>query len=133
MRDRDPTWRLGLAALGIAAVLHLGALSIVYVASQFSHASPRIARPPTERPAERPAEGAEGKQPMSDGAGFAILGIMGLFYFLPSLVAFVRGHRNRGAILATNVLLGWTGIGWVIAAIWSFTSPPDPAVIIVER
>jgi hypothetical protein len=29
---------------------------------------------------------------------------------------------NAGAIVATNLLLGWTFIGWVVALIWSLTS-----------
>lgn len=42
-------------------------------------------------------------------------------YFLPSIVAFWRGHHNRGAIFILNLFLGWSGLGWVVALIWSFT------------
>jgi hypothetical protein len=46
------------------------------------------------------------------------------FYFLPTIIAWVRGHYNRVAILALNLLLGWTVVGWVVALVWSFTNPP---------
>ena len=38
-------------------------------------------------------------------------------YFLPSIIAFRRKHRNRVAILVINVFLGYTGIGWVVALV----------------
>ena len=45
-----------------------------------------------------------------------------LLYFLPVLVAYARGHHNLPAIFATTLLLGFTGIGWVVAFIWSLTN-----------
>jgi hypothetical protein len=33
------------------------------------------------------------------------------FDLLPSVIAFVRKHHNRYAILVLNVLLGWTLVG----------------------
>jgi hypothetical protein len=45
-----------------------------------------------------------------------------LLYFAPTLVAMARGHHNAFAIFLTNLLLGWSVIGWVIALIWSFTA-----------
>lgn len=58
-----------------------------------------------------------------------VLMILMFFGFLPSLIAFVRGHHNRYAILVLNLLLGWTLIGWAVALVWSLTavwrqSPP---------
>ena len=43
-------------------------------------------------------------------------------YFLPAIVAFKRRHRNRLAILALNIVLGFTGIGWAVAIVWAFTA-----------
>jgi hypothetical protein len=40
-------------------------------------------------------------------------------YFLPSLVANVRGHRQLCSIQAVNLLLGWTLIGWAVALSWA--------------
>ena len=42
--------------------------------------------------------------------------------FLPTLIALLRGHHDTFAIFLTNLLLGWTGIGWIVALIWSFTA-----------
>ncbi|MGP1276548.1 MAG: superinfection immunity protein [Caulobacterales bacterium] len=43
-------------------------------------------------------------------------------HFLPSIIALARGHHNGFAIFLTNLLLGWTVIGWVVALIWSTTA-----------
>jgi hypothetical protein len=51
-----------------------------------------------------------------------ILVIMFLVYFLPSIQAYSRKHNNAEAVLCTNLLLGWTVIGWVIAFIWASTN-----------
>jgi hypothetical protein len=40
-------------------------------------------------------------------------------YFLPSLIAFSRQHKNRIAIFLLNLLLGWTVLGWVGSLVWS--------------
>ena len=45
-----------------------------------------------------------------------------LFYLLPSLIALLRGHHNGFSIFLTNILLGWTLIGWIVALIWSTTA-----------
>lgn len=44
-------------------------------------------------------------------------------YLLPSINAFNRWHKDRKAVLALNVFLGWTAIGWICSLIWSFTGP----------
>ena len=43
-------------------------------------------------------------------------------YFVPSFIAFGRNHHQRAAILATNLLLGWSGLGWAAAFIWACTA-----------
>ena len=40
-------------------------------------------------------------------------------YFLPSLIAFLRQHKNKLAIFLLNLLLGWTVFGWVSSLVWS--------------
>jgi hypothetical protein len=45
------------------------------------------------------------------------------FYFVPSLIAWSRKHRSLPAIIALNILLGWTGIGWIGAFVWSLSWP----------
>jgi hypothetical protein len=45
------------------------------------------------------------------------------FYFVPSMIAWTRKHRSLPAIIALNILLGWTGIGWIGAFVWSLSWP----------
>jgi hypothetical protein len=40
-------------------------------------------------------------------------------YWVPTIVAFVRKHPSRGAILALNLFLGWTFVGWVVSFVWA--------------
>lgn len=40
-------------------------------------------------------------------------------YFIPSMVGW--NHRNATAIIALNIFLGWTFIGWVVALVWGLT------------
>ena len=49
------------------------------------------------------------------------------FYFLPSLEAALKRKRNTAAIVALNLLLGWTLIGWIVALVWSLTNDPPVA------
>jgi hypothetical protein len=44
-------------------------------------------------------------------------------YFVPSLIVYLRGHCSMVAIFALNLLLGWTGVGWVGALIWAMYKP----------
>jgi len=48
-----------------------------------------------------------------DYAGIACL------YLLPWLSAVLRGHHNHLPILALNLVLGWTVLGWIVALVWS--------------
>ena len=50
----------------------------------------------------------------------AVTGLLAL-YFLPTIVAILRDHRNAAAILILNLFLGWTFLGWVAALVWSAT------------
>jgi hypothetical protein len=44
-----------------------------------------------------------------------------LLYPVPAFIAFMRGHPNRFAILALDLLVGWTFLGWVAALVWALT------------
>ena len=50
-----------------------------------------------------------------------VLVLIVFMYFLPTVVANSREHKNKPAICVLNIFLGWTMIGWVIALIWAFT------------
>lgn len=54
---------------------------------------------------------------------FLVLAISAFFvYLLPSFVAVCRGHTSLPAIIALNILLGWTFLGWVAALVWSLAA-----------
>ena len=48
-------------------------------------------------------------------AASAIVCALFTCYFLPSIIAVVRHHRNTMAIVLLNLFFGWTMLGWVIA------------------
>lgn len=52
-------------------------------------------------------------------AAILIVLVLALVYFLPSVVAYSRAHKNKVAIFFLNLLAGWTFIGWVAAFVWS--------------
>ncbi|SAK81457.1 hypothetical protein AWB75_05113 [Caballeronia catudaia] len=45
-----------------------------------------------------------------------------LFYMWPSVIAQSRNHKSYDAIVALNILLGWTFLGWIGALVWSLTA-----------
>jgi hypothetical protein len=51
-------------------------------------------------------------------------------YILPTIIALWRKHPSRGSIVLVDLLLGWTGIGWLAALIWSFGSTKQHVVIV---
>lgn len=54
--------------------------------------------------------------------GFFVLLFIIAAYFLPVVIAARRNHKNFMPILLTDVIFGWTVIGWFVALIWSFSS-----------
>ena len=60
---------------------------------------------------------------MGDAVSLLMMtGIVLLLYFLPTVVAWQRHHRNTLAIFVLNLLLGWIVIGWIVALIWACTA-----------
>lgn len=43
-------------------------------------------------------------------------------YFAPCFIALVRDHEQKGPIIIICLFTGWTGIGWLVALAWSFSS-----------
>lgn len=67
-----------------------------------------------------------------DGVSIAVvISLVVIVYFVPTVIALLRGHRQAVAIGALNMLLGWTFLGWVGSLIWSLTSPSAPPQITV--
>ena len=49
-----------------------------------------------------------------------VLFVMTVFcvaYLIPSIIAFSRAKANRFGILALNLFLGWTAVGWIVALV----------------
>jgi hypothetical protein len=87
-------------------------------------------QPPRERAAAGDARPADWQAPAEPHAAvnpggmlltvaLCVAGIV--FYILPSVIAFSRGHQNSAAILAVNLLLGCIVLGWIAALVWSLT------------
>jgi hypothetical protein len=72
-----------------------------------------------------------------DQAVIVALVVVAFLYFMPWVIAGIRGHHNTMAIFILNLFLGWTFLGWIAALIWSFTNVPKATTIyrdkIVER
>ena len=62
-------------------------------------------------------------------AWFAIISIV-IVYMAPSIIGSKKTNIN--AILALNILLGWTLIGWVVALTWALTKE-EPKIIPKEN
>jgi hypothetical protein len=65
---------------------------------------------------------------LSDPAyGYVLLGTVSgaavSLYLAPSFIAATRFHPNFSAIVALNVLLGWSFLGWVVALVWALAHP----------
>ena len=56
---------------------------------------------------------------------FAIA-VVGVFYFIPTLIATTRGHHQTLWIFLVNLIGGITGMAWIVALIWSLL-PARPA------
>jgi hypothetical protein len=73
----------------------------------------------------------------TDGAAAAGLSIVFLlfvavgvvFYFVPTIIAFVRNKSNKLAILALNAFLGWSLVGWVVSLVWALSKDQQPVII----
>jgi len=64
--------------------------------------------------------------PMPLYEALPILGAFCAVYLLPSIIAAFRRQHNTAAILALNVLLGWTVLGWVVSLVWAVTAIKKP-------
>ncbi len=68
------------------------------------------------------------------GPAFIIVAVIcGICYFLPTIIAFLRGKRSAVAVGALNFFLGWTFLGWIASLVWSLSSEPKPQRIIINQ
>ncbi|MDP6830091.1 MAG: superinfection immunity protein [Alphaproteobacteria bacterium] len=59
------------------------------------------------------------KDGLEFAAGYSFA--LSLLFFLPAILAFLLSHARRWAILILLLTLGWTGVGWLVALIWSLS------------
>lgn len=52
--------------------------------------------------------------------------VLAAMYFLPTMLAWKRGSSRRVKVTLINVLLGWTGVGWILAMVMTFAYEPPP-------
>ncbi len=52
--------------------------------------------------------------------GKVLLLILGVAYFVPSIIALKENHAHKVAIILINIFLGWTFLGWLGALAWCF-------------
>jgi hypothetical protein len=52
-----------------------------------------------------------------------LLPVLLLAYFLPTFIAGMRSAEHYGWIAVLNLLVGGTGIGWIILLLWACYDP----------
>lgn len=57
--------------------------------------------------------------PENAGLSVAAFLLCVIAYFIPTIIAFFRKTESKWGITALNLFLGWTGLGWIGALIWS--------------
>jgi len=57
--------------------------------------------------------------------------IVGILYFLPSLIGLHKRHSL--AIFLTNFFLGWTIVGWFVALLWAVGAAPRMPALYVRN
>ena len=55
-----------------------------------------------------------------------MLVVAALLYILPAMLAWKRQSSRRWKVLAINLLLGWTVIGWIVAMVLTYVYEPPP-------
>jgi hypothetical protein len=58
---------------------------------------------------------------MEGFAGLFLILCLAIIYFIPTLIACNRKHKQSTAIFVLNLFLGWLLIPWVCALVWSCT------------
>ena len=62
---------------------------------------------------------------------FLVIGSCLILYFLPAILGWKK--RNAREICWLNFVIGWSGVGWVIALSCALTKDPPPQVVINQR
>ena len=75
--------------------------------------------------AEYAGEAARAANPYATIGGGALVIAGVLVYFLPTFIAGARRLESFPMVLMVDFLLGWTGIGWLVALMYSIRTEPD--------
>jgi Superinfection immunity protein len=60
-----------------------------------------------------------------------LLSTIFIMYWLPTIIAIARQAHSALGVFLLNFLLGWTGLGWVLALIWSLAADNRAHEVIV--
>lgn len=52
--------------------------------------------------------------------GLLVVVTAGSIYFMPAIISFSRKMESAWGVMALNLLLGWTLIGWIASFVWAF-------------
>ena len=52
-----------------------------------------------------------------------------LLYFLPVIIAFMRGHESRWGIFLMTLFLGWTMLFWFFSLVWAVSAKGSSTTI----
>ncbi|MFH1378596.1 MAG: superinfection immunity protein [Planctomycetota bacterium] len=56
-----------------------------------------------------------------DGIHILALILALCIYFIPSIIAVLRGHINTAPIILINIFLGWSFLGWIGSLAWALS------------
>lgn len=60
------------------------------------------------------------------------ISVIFIMYWLPTIVAIMRQAHSALGVFLLNFFLGWTGLGWVLALIWSLAADNRTHEVIVR-
>jgi hypothetical protein len=106
---------------------HLSSLSVVVSIAAILGIATLAAAQGEIRPANGPGRNSQNAAGNDFTAAdvFLILTVLVFstaMYLLPIIIAAFRSHPNVASIVAVNILLGWTLIGYVVALAWSLSA-----------
>lgn len=89
---------------------------------------------PLHLPIAAITEGQANKMAAFGIGGILIFGLIALLlYFIPTFIAFIRDHQYKWPIFAINLLVGYTGLGYLVALVWSlFPARSGPTHVVVR-
>jgi len=54
--------------------------------------------------------------------------VMIVLYFLPTMIAYIRGRHNKITIMVLNLCIGWSVIGWIVSLVWALGPSQRPLI-----